>query len=57
MVEDQAQDDILKVLKGFIACGYDLDMKSIGNLTSPSLESGSTWNKDEDLALISYINT
>ena len=59
MVENQAQDDLLKVLKGFFACGYDLDMKSMGNLTL-SLESGSTpaiWNMEEDLALITYINT
>lgn len=58
MVEDQAQDDILKVLKGFIACGYDLDMKSMGNLALSLENNGlATWQMDEDLALISYINT
>ena len=55
LVLQLAKDDPISVIRGFQACNYDCDMKSMGTVGG-SEDSFTTWSIKEDLALVNVVN-
>jgi hypothetical protein len=55
LVLQLAKDDPISVIRGFQACNYDCDMKSMGTVGG-SEDSFTTWSIKDDLALVNVVN-
>ena len=52
-IESLANSDIVSVFKGFLMCGYDLDLQCLGNGEN---SCSTLWNLNEDLTLVKTVN-
>ena len=50
-----ANENPIPLVKGFLACNIDLEMKSLGSMSNVG-EAFISWRIEDDLALISYMN-